>query len=150
MAQETLDDLLKRYNQNSVSYISVTELRRLQFNENITLFDGREKYEFDVSHIPNADHIGYNDFSLEAISDTYPEKETPIVVYCTVGIRSEEICKKLIDAGYSDVKNLYGGICEWKNNQYPVIDSTQSETENVHTFSKHWSKWLTQGVKIYE
>ena len=117
MAQETLDDLLKRYNQNSVSYISVTELRRLQFNENITLFDGREKYEFDVSHIPNADHIGYNDFSLEAISDTYPEKETPIVVYCTVGIRSEEICKKLIDAGYSDVKNLYGGICEWKNNQ---------------------------------
>ena len=150
MAQETLDDLLKRYNQHSATYISVTELRRLQFNENVIVFDGREKYEFDVSHIPNADHVGYNNFSIDDISRTYSDKEDPIVVYCTIGIRSEDICMKLIDAGYTNVKNLYGGICEWKNKQYPVIDSTQTETENIHTFSKHWSKWLTQGVKIYE
>ncbi len=150
LAQETLDDLLRRYNQHSASYISVTELRRLQFNEKITLFDGREKNEYDVSHIPKAENVGYNNFSINEITIAYPDKETPIVVYCTVGIRSEDICEKLIDAGYTNVKNLYGGICEWKNNQYPVIDSTQSETEKVHTFSKHWSKWLTKGVKVYE
>src|SRR5210317_1398677 len=127
IAQETIDDLLRRYNQHSASYISVTELRRLQFNENITLFDGREQYEFDVSHIPNAVHIGYNNFNLGAISKTYPDKETPIVVYCTIGIRSEDICKKLTDSGYSNVKNLYGGILEWKNKQFPVLDSTQTK-----------------------
>jgi rhodanese-related sulfurtransferase len=150
LAQESLDEILRRYNQHSASYISVTELRRLQFNEKVTLFDGREKIEFDVSHIPDADHVGYNNFSIDEVLKEYTDKDTPIVVYCTIGIRSEDICIKLIDAGYSNVKNLYGGICEWKNNQYPVIDSTKLETENVHTFSKHWSKWLTQGVKIYE
>ena len=150
MAQENLDELLRRYNEHSATYISVTELRRLQFNEKVILFDGREKFEFDVSHIPDADHVGYNNFSIEAISRSYPDKEEPIVVYCTIGIRSEDICKKLIDAGYSNVRNLYGGILEWKNKQYPVIDSSQTETENVHTFSKHWSKWLKQGEKIYE
>jgi rhodanese-related sulfurtransferase len=150
MAQENLDDLLRRYNQHSASYISVTELRRLQFNEDVILLDGREKYEFDVSHIPNAYNVGYNGFTIEEFSKKYPDKESAIVVYCTIGIRSEDICMKLIDDGYANVKNLYGGICEWKNKQYPVIDSTQSETENVHTFSKQWSKWLNQGVKIYE
>ena len=150
VAQESLDDLLRRHNQHLASYISTSELRRLQFNEKVTILDSREKYEYNVSHIPNADHVGYNNFSIEEISKKYPDKETPIVVYCTIGIRSEDICAKLIDVGYYNVKNLYGGICEWKNDQYPVIDSTQSETENVHTFSKQWSKWLNQGIKIYE
>lgn len=47
------------------------------------------------------------------------------------------------------MKNLYGGIFEWKNKEYPVIDSTGRETENVHTFSKMWSKYLNAGNPVY-
>ena len=52
-------------------------------------------------------------------------------------------------AGYKDVKNLYGGICEWKNKEYKVIDSTQQKTNNIHTYSKQWSRWLLNGNPIY-
>lgn len=150
MAQETLNTLLKKYNQQGVPYISVTELRMYQHQGNMIIFDSREKNEFDVSHIPTADHVGFNDFSAKIISESFPDKDDPIVVYCTIGIRSEVISKKLIDAGFTNVKNLYGGICEWKNHDYKIIDSTNSETDKVHTFSKHWSKWLTNGERVYD
>jgi rhodanese-related sulfurtransferase len=87
--------------------------------------------------------------SIETVLDTIKNKETPIVVYCTLGVRSEMIAAKLQKAGYIDVKNLYGGISEWKNKEYKVIDSTQNTTNNIHTFSKEWSKWLLNGNPIY-
>jgi 3-mercaptopyruvate sulfurtransferase SseA len=67
-----------------------------------------------------------------------------------VGIRSETISEKLKKAGYTDVHNLYGGIFEWKNKDYPVVDSEGKETENVHAYSKVWGKWLNKGVKVYD
>ena len=54
-----------------------------------------------------------------------------------------------MQAGYSNVKNLYGGIFEWKNEGHPVYDSEGKETEKVHAFSKHWGKLLKEGKKVY-
>jgi len=72
------------------------------------------------------------------------------VVYCSLGIRSETIAHKLIKKGYTNVYNLYGGIFEWKNNDFVVLDTEGSETEKVHAFNKNWGKWLTKGKKVYE
>ncbi len=75
------------------------------------------------------------------------------MVYCTLGVRSEVVANELIERGYRDVKNLYGGISEWKNKDYVVVDSTQTPTENIHVYSKKWGKWLTKGnpsLLIYE
>ena len=149
-AQKNLDQILKKYNKNNVPYISVTELRMLQSQGNIVILDSREKNEFDVSHISSAIFVGYDHFSIEAFLAKHLNKNETIVVYCTLGIRSEVIADKLKKAGYNDVKNLYGGICEWKNKDYIVIDSTNTETENIHTFSKQWSKWLRNGTEVYE
>jgi hypothetical protein len=30
-----------------------------------------------------------------------------------------------------------------------VIDSTQQKTNNIHTYSKQWSRWLLNGNPIY-
>ena len=35
-----------------------------------------------------------------------------------------------------------------KNNDLKVYNS-EGETDDVHAFSKEWSKWLTKGKKIY-
>ena len=148
-AQKTLDQTLKKYNKNNVPYISVTDLRMLQSKGNVIIIDSREQKEFDVSHISSAIYVGYNYFSVEDFSKNSIDKESPIVVYCTLGIRSETVADKLIKAGYTNIKNLYGGICEWKNKGYKVLDSTNIETENVHTFSKQWGKWLLKGEKVY-
>jgi len=148
-AQKSLDDLLEKYNKNNVPYISVTELRMLQSRGDVVIIDSREKNEFEVSHLSSAIFVGYNHFNIKAFLKNNIDKETPIVVYCTLGIRSEIVANKLIKAGYTNVKNLYGGICEWKNKGYRVLDSTNHETENVHTFSKQWGFWLLKGTKIY-
>ncbi len=149
-ALKTLDATLKKYNKNDVPYISVTELQMLQSQRNVVILDSREKNEFDVSHISSATFVGYNNFSIDKVIEKIKDKDTPIVVYCTIGIRSEVIGNKLQKAGFTNIKNLYGGICEWKNTDYIVIDSTNIETENVHTFSKQWSKWLKKGTVVYE
>jgi len=149
-SQKTLNELLELYNTRSVSYISVEELRMLQTNQNVTILDSREMEEFEVSHIGGAKFIGFNTFSSEAISAEITDKNAPIIVYCSLGIRSEEIGEKLQKAGYSNVKNLYGGIFEWKNKSYPVLNSKAKETDSIHTFSKAWSKWLTKGIKVYQ
>ncbi len=147
--QKSLDKLLKTYNSQSIPYISVEELRMLQMNDTVVILDTRETNEFLVSHIASSINVGFNDFSSEEEQLQQLGKSAPIIVYCSVGIRSEQIGEKLKKAGFTNVRNLYGGIFEWKNKNYSVIDSTGVETENVHTFSKMWSKYLQAGNPIY-
>ncbi len=149
MAQKPLDELLENNNTRSISYISVEELRMFQTNDSVTILDAREPEEFTVSHLEFATNVGYNEFNIEAKQLQKFNKNIPVVVYCSLGIRSEKIAEKLKKAGFKDVKNLYGGIFEWKNKGFPVIDSKGKETENVHAFSKHWSKYLHAGNPIF-
>jgi rhodanese-related sulfurtransferase len=145
---ETLSELLKKYNEQSVPYISVQELAMLKTDA--IILDAREIKEYHVSHLKNAIYVGYNFFEIDSVQQKLPNKDSQIVVYCSIGIRSEDIAEKLKKAGYSNVFNLYGGIFEWKNNNFTVYDSEEKETENVHTFNKAWSKWLRKGIKIYD
>ena len=146
--QETLEEVLNKYNHKKVPYIAVAELKNLQQKNKVVILDSRELVEFKVSHIEGAKLVGYNHFRLSSLPDNV-DKKTPIVVYCTLGVRSGVIANQLIENGYTDVKNLYGGISEWKNKDYIVIDSTQRMTENIHVYSKKWGKWLTKGNPIF-
>ena len=148
IAQDTLDELLKKHNKNSVPYITVQELAMPKTDA--VILDAREPKEFEVSHIKNAMLVGYDFFDIKTVTDIYSNKDEKIVVYCSLGIRSETIAKKLKDEGYTNVLNLYGGIFEWKNNDFIVVDSEEKETNKVHTFNEAWSKWLEKGDKIYE
>ena len=78
-----------------------------------------------------------------------PNKNEAIVVYCSLGIRSETIGETLKASGYTNIKNLYGGIFEWKNKNFKVYNNKQIETDSIHAFSKTWSKWLKNGIKYY-
>ena len=148
-AQKSLDKLLKTHNSHSIPYISIEELRMLQLNDSVMILDAREPKEFEMSHLKSSIHVGFDNFYSEEKQLQKINKDTQIIVYCSVGIRSEKIGEKLKKAGFTNVKNLYGGIFEWKNRGYPVIDSTGTETENVHAFSKQWSKWLHAGNPVY-
>jgi rhodanese-related sulfurtransferase len=93
--------------------------------------------------------VGFDDFSLNRLPNTL-SKNQMIIVYCSIGVRSENIGERLINEGYSKVYNLYGGIFEWKNNGYSVVDCNNEITEQVHAYSKKWSQYLTKGEKVYE
>ena len=147
-SQNNISDILKKHNSKNIPYISVQELAMPKTKA--ILLDAREAKEYNTSHINNAIHIGYDYFDIELVSETVKDKDELIVVYCSIGIRSEDIAKKLKKTGYTNVYNLYGGIFEWKNKNFTIYNSEGSETENVHIFSKKWSQCLTNGVKIYE
>lgn len=109
--------------------------------------DARERSEYDVSHIKNATWVGYDDFDINRIKGIPKDKK--IIVYCSVGYRSEKITERLNKAGYTNVTNIVGGIFEWKNLGYPVVDNLGNETEKVHAYSKTWGIWLNKGEKVY-
>ena len=146
-SQESLDDLLKRHNKNNVPYVTVQELAMP--GTNAKLLDAREHIEYEVSHLKGALSVGYDNFQLKKIKKDIPNKDEPIIVYCSLGIRSETIAAKLRKAGYTNVRNLYGGIFEWKNKDFTVYNSEEKITDSIHTFSKEWSKWLKKGDKVY-
>ena len=144
--QNKLDKLLNKFNKNKVPYISVDTLVITK----AILLDARETKEYNVSHLKNAICVGYDYFDIQKTIEKLPkDKSTKIVVYCSLGIRSEIVAHKLIKEGYTNVYNLYGGILEWKNNNFKVIDTLGNETEKVHTFNKEWSKWLKKGKTVY-
>ncbi|MEZ4874238.1 MAG: rhodanese-like domain-containing protein [Flavobacteriaceae bacterium] len=146
--QPSLDHLLKTYNTGSIPYLSAQELRMHQLNNSFVILDTREKAEFEVSHIANAQLIGFNSFSEKNPILKKLPLDTPIVVYCSLGIRSEKIGKKLKKLGFTHIKNLYGGIFEWKNEHYPIVDMEGRETDTIHTFTKRWANYLTNGIKV--
>lgn len=125
--------------------ISVDELNQ-HFSKYI-LLDARELEEYNVSHIPGSIWIGYEDFDLKRLIKI--EKESKIVVYCSVGFRSERIGEKLLEAGYLNTQNLQGSIFEWINKDLPLVDSSNQPTNKIHGFDKVWSKWLKNGVIAY-
>lgn len=110
------------------------------------IIDTREKEEFEVSHLKGASWVGYDTFTLKNVATL--DKNKPVLVYCTVGARSQTIGKKLKDAGFTEVYNLYGGLIEWANEEKPIFHN-DSQTNKVHTYSKSWGIWLNKGEKVY-
>jgi rhodanese-related sulfurtransferase len=123
----------------TVPVISVDDLRAVR--DVVVLLDTRSRAEFDVSRIAGARFVGYDEFDPEAIRDVPPD--AMVVLYCSVGHRSEEIGRRLEGLGYSDVHNLYGSIFEWVNRGYPVVDAEGKHVDKLHTYDAQWSRWVT-------
>ena len=146
LSQSSIEDTLNTLNEHSIPYIQTTEL---EFTASHYFLDTRRQEEFNVSHLKNAIWVGYDNFSLEKVEQKITDKSVPIIVYCSIGVRSEQIGEKLVAAGFTNVKNLYGGIFKWKNEGGTVYDNNNTSTEKIHGYSKFWSKFLTNGEKVY-
>jgi hypothetical protein len=85
-------------------------------------------------------HVGYEDFDISKMDVL--DKDKTIVVYCSIGYRSEKIGEKLKDKGFSMVYNLYGSIFEWGNLGLPLEDKSGVSTKNIHTYNAKWARWV--------
>lgn len=78
-----------------------------------TLLDVRETWEHDVANIPTARLIPLGEFptiipELEAMG-----RDHEILIHCKSGMRSAHACEFLTNNGFTNVRNVAGGIEAW-------------------------------------
>lgn len=91
--------------------ISPSELKqRLDANEPLFLLDVREPSEYDIVHLEGAKLIPLNTLPHH-VEELPADRE--IIVYCHHGTRSLYATAYLQQNGFTDAKNLIGGIDQW-------------------------------------
>lgn len=87
------------------------------YKDGYFFLDVREQEEWDAFHIPATTLI-----PLGELPDRLSElpRNQPIVVVCRSGNRSQEGRNILLDAGFTDVTSMAGGVTEWSRLGYPI------------------------------
>ena len=103
--------------EDSAPYISPEELHDwIKNNKRMVLLDTRNDYEFNVGRFKESTHLGtrhFADFEKD-LEKAPPEwQQTPIVTFCTGGIRCEKAAPLMIKKGFQEVYQLDGGILNY-------------------------------------
>ncbi|MEO6050017.1 MAG: rhodanese-like domain-containing protein [Pyrinomonadaceae bacterium] len=83
------------------------------------LIDVREDNEYEAGHAAGARHMGRGVIERDIVQ-TYPEKDTELVLYCGGGYRSALSADMLQKMGYTNVWSTDGGWAAWKESGAPV------------------------------
>lgn len=138
---EEIDKLISR-KYPTVAHIEVEQLHAaIERGESPLLIDARAPEEYAVSHLPGARN-------LTTAGEVHADKETAIVVYCSVGVRSAILAKALQEAGFSRVHNLRGSIFAWAERGYPLWRG-DTRADKVHPYDKKWGTLLNRDLHQY-
>ncbi len=130
--------VIDKYLSESIDQLSVDELETA-FDKYV-LLDTREIIEYQTSHIPGAKYLGYDDPDFSVLNNI--DKDTPVLLYCSIGYRSEKMGETLQSKGFTNVYNLYGSIFEWANQGNTLVNTVGDTIKAVHTYNKNWGKWM--------
>lgn len=102
---------------NNSMDITIEELKeRMDKGEQLNLIDVREEYEFDEFN------IGATLIPLGELPDRLEEieawKEQEILIHCRSGARSGRAKEYLTSEGYTNVRNVLGGMLAWQDAGY--------------------------------
>jgi len=126
--------------------ISPEELKKwLDEKRDITLLDTRNDYEIRFGSFHDAVNLHLSDFGELPSSIQHMEKNKPIVMFCTGGIRCEKAAHYMLNQGFSHVYQLDGGILGYFKNvggafyegecfvfdERVAVDSTLQQTGTV-------------------
>ncbi len=125
--------------------ITVDQVHEILVNdEDYFIIDVRNKEEYNQGHIDGAFLI-----PLDEIKERVAEipRNKPVIVYCRAGIRSSEAANILIEGGFKAVYDMKGGITEWQNSGYPVVQ----ENSNAENTNNENQGFVTLSVaEVYE
>jgi len=124
--------------------IKPTELKEILDDEQpVHLLDTRNIYEMKIGTFENAIDLNIDSFrDFPAAIKDLPEsmKDEPIVMFCTGGIRCEKASAIMLNAGFTNVRQLEGGILgyfedvggdHWNGNCF-VFDQRVAVDPNLH------------------
>ena len=134
------------------NYVTPKELYAMyENNEDVIVLDTRNEYETRVGLFENAVDLQLDTFrdfpdAIEQLPEEYKDKQ--IVMYCTGGIRCEKASAVMMKAGFSDVKQLEGGVLDyfketggkyWNGDCFVfdervALDTDLNETEYIYCY----------------
>jgi rhodanese-related sulfurtransferase len=82
------------------------------------ILDVRTPEEWEQFHVADSTLIPLDE--LEARVDEVP-RDQEVVVVCRSGNRSQQGRDILLDAGFTDVSSMKGGLLDWQAQGYPVV-----------------------------
>jgi rhodanese-related sulfurtransferase len=103
-------------------------------NPELFLLDIREPAEFEADgYIASENFAAIPLRQLMDNLDKLPTLDAPIVVYCKSGHRGALAMTALQLVGYTNVRNLGGGIGSWKKAEFPVEMAAAPAPETIST-----------------
>lgn len=102
--------------QNRGEYLSAEKFNEITDNPETIVVDMRNYYEYEVGHFENAIEVPSDTFREQlpmAVEMLEDKKDTPVVMYCTGGIRCEKASAYLKHQGFKQVFHLEGGIIKY-------------------------------------
>ena len=131
-----------RHDWPEVPQMDTRELgQRMAANSGVTplLIDVRTHEAYEVSHLPGA--IWAETPSQIASAVRAASDQKPVVLYCSVGVRSSRAAAKLMESGRGNVFNLQGSIFQWANEDRPLMANGRV-VHVVHPYSERWGVLL--------
>ncbi|HNE46581.1 MAG TPA: rhodanese-like domain-containing protein [Chitinophagales bacterium] len=93
--------------------ISVEELKkRMDAGEDLLILDVREPHEYAEFNI-GAINIPLTSLPMK-MYDFDDDKDREIIVHCRSGMRSASAKALMVQSGFTNVRNLLGGMLEWQ------------------------------------
>jgi rhodanese-related sulfurtransferase len=103
------------YKINSMQLISVEELKaRIDAGESLHLLDVREPGEHEEFNIGGV-LVPLGNIRNMQTDEVDDWKDEEVICYCRSGNRSGQACMILESAGFTNVKNLTGGMMAWQD-----------------------------------
>jgi molybdopterin/thiamine biosynthesis adenylyltransferase/rhodanese-related sulfurtransferase len=117
--------------------ISVEEVRKRIKNADFDLrfVDIREERERLIGYIGGALHLPDSILAAK-IEESLPDKEAPVVLYCSSGVRSIKAAALMEGMGYGEVKSMAGGFNAWVEAGYAIVTKGTMTADQVHRYSR--------------
>lgn len=110
---------IRKNNKNNIKPEKACELIDNN-NEGLIILDVRTPKEYNDSHIENSLNINYKSKNFKEEIEKL-DKNNKYIVYCHSGRRSSDAIKIMEKSGFTDLKNISGGIRAWKKNNCPIV-----------------------------
>src|SRR5690242_13341549 len=94
---------------------------RIDRGDRLFILDVREPNEFQIARIPGSTLIPLGELPTRFAEVPSGPGAPDVVVHCKMGGRSAKAVQQLLDRGYTNVKNLKGGILAWSDRVDPSV-----------------------------
>ena len=133
---DNVDAMVENVKSN-ITEIPVEDVLKLYDGDDpYLIIDVREKNEFDAAYIPGAINIPRGVLEFRIAKESYweeemlymPLKDELIVICCKKGSRGALSVNALQSLGYTNVKNIHGGIKAWKAAYPDLVEKNEVAT----------------------